>query len=273
MDPLNILNSGVGIIGMATDAASKITDITEKVSDGKVRRDETRRDGDARREMDIRNQNYSILSGKWSILFDGINAACEASQTISGIIKEQRESKAQTASVYADIEDKHKLVDAEIERARGELEIAYKKAEAETKLQGDEDERNYQVQLKQHEENILSIQKEYEIKSKAQSDSHEVEMTKLELEKERLAIERLKAEKEGERIDAEIRQMDAAIEANKMPVQTIVNCINEFLRMFMTMMTWEMTPENQYKLTQQQEMLVRFIPQLQSLPMGGGVRE
>ena len=88
-----------------------------------------------------------------------------------------------------------------------------------------------------------------------------------ERQRERIAIERLKVEKEADKIDAEIRQMDAAIEINKTQIQALINCMNQMLEFFMTMITWEMTPDNLVRLQQQQTTLLQFIPKLQVLPM------
>lgn len=81
-----------------------------------------------------------------------------------------------------------------------------------------------------------------------------------ERERERIAIDRLK-------VDAEIRQMDATIEMNKAQIQVLINCMNQMLAFFMTMITWEMTPDNLVRLQQQQTALLQFIPKLQVLPM------
>ena len=103
------------------------------------------------------------------------------------------------------------------------------------------------------------------------NNSHEAKMERIrredERERERIAIERLKVEKEADKIDAEIRQMDAAIEINKTQIQALINCMNQMLEFFMTMITWEMTPDNLVRLQQQQTTLLQFIPKLQVLPM------
>ena len=260
MDPMAILTAGKATVETATDVASKVVDLREKM-----------KDGDAHREMDSRKLEASILYGKWATVFEGVGVATTAAQAISGIVKEQRESKAQAATVYAAIEDKHKQVEAEIEHTRCELELAYRKAEAEMRHQSEVDEQNYQLQLKMHEAKLLELEMQYDAAAKKQDNSHEVEMEKIrredEREREKIAIERLKAEKEADRIDAEIRQMDAAIETNKLQVQALVNYMNQMLELFMTMITWEMTPENQIRLQQQQTALLQFIPKLQALPM------
>lgn len=88
-----------------------------------------------------------------------------------------------------------------------------------------------------------------------------------ERERERIAIERLKVDAEIRQIDAEIRQMDATIEMNKAQIQVLINCMNQMLAFFMTMITWEMTPDNLVRIQQQQTALLQFIPKLQVLPM------
>ena len=260
MDPLTILKSATDI---GSKVAETVVDCREKI-----------KDGDARRMMESEELDESILSDKWSIAFDGLGAVTTAAQTISGIIKEQRDSKAQSAAAYAEIEDKHKKVEAEIESTRTSMEIAYRKAEAEIKHQAENDDHEFQIKLKNHEERLLELQKKYDYEEKKQNDSHEAEMNKMRLEHERemekIAIERLKAEKEADKIDAEIRQMDAAIEENKIQVQALINFMNKILDEYITMMTWEMTPENQFLVQQQQTTLLQYIPKLQALTMSTG---
>ena len=85
--------------------------------------------------------------------------ATTAAQTVSSIVKEQRESKAQAATVYAAIEDKHKQVEAEINHARRELELSYQKAEREMKRQSKADDQQYQMELNKHEAKLLELQR------------------------------------------------------------------------------------------------------------------
>ena len=225
---------------------------------------EKMKDGAARREADSRKLEASILYGKWATVFEGVGVATTAAQTVSSIVKEQRESKAQAATVYAAIEDKHKQVEAEINHARRELELSYQKAEREMNRQSKADDQQYQLELKKHETKLLELQKQYDAADKTQNDSHEADMERIrredERERERIAIDRLK-------VDAEIRQMDATIEMNKAQIQVLINCMNQMLAFFMTMITWEMTPDNLVRIQQQQTALLQFIPKLQVLPM------
>ena len=125
--------------------------------------------------------------------------------------------------------------------------------------------------MKKHETKLLELQRQYDAADKTQNNSHEADMERIrredERERERIAIERLKVEKEADKIDAEIRQMDAAIEINKTQIQALINCMNQMLEFFMTMITWEMTPDNLVRIQQQQTALLQFIPKLQVLPM------
>ena len=242
MDPMAILATGKAAVETATDVVGKVVDMSEKMKDGA-----------ARREADSRKLEASILYGKWATVF------------------EQRESKAQAATVYAAIEDKHKQVEAEINHARRELELSYQKAEREMNRQSKADDQQYQLELKKHETKLLELQKQYDAADKTQNDSHEADMERIrredERERERIAIDRLKVDAEIRQIDAEIRQMDATIEMNKAQIQVLINCMNQMLAFFMTMITWEMTPDNLVRIQQQQTALLQFIPKLQVLPM------
>lgn len=253
MDPMAILATGKAAVETATDVVGKVVDMSEKMKDGA-----------ARREADSRKLEASILYGKWATVFEGVGVATTAAQTVSSIVKEQRESKAQAATVYAAIEDKHKQVEAEINHARRELELSYQKAEREMKRQSKADDQQYQLELKKHETKLLELQKQYDAADKTQNNSHEADMERIrredERERERIAIDRLK-------VDAEIRQMDATIEMNKAQIQVLINCMNQMLAFFMTMITWEMTPDNLVRIQQQQTALLQFIPKLQVLPM------
>lgn len=139
------------------------------------------------------------------------------------------------------------------------------------KRQSKADDQQYQMELNKHEAKLLELQRQYDAADKTQNNSHEADMERIrredERERERIAIERLKVEKEADKIDAEIRQMDAAIEINKTQIQALINCMNQMLEFFMTMITWEMTPDNLVRLQQQQTTLLQFIPKLQVLPM------
>lgn len=253
MDPMAILATGKAAVETATDVVGKVVDMSEKMKDGA-----------ARREADSRKLEASILYGKWATVFEGVGVATTAAQTVSSIVKEQRESKAQAATVYAAIEDKHKQVEAEINHARRELELSYQKAEREMKRQSKADDQQYQMELNKHEAKLLELQRQYDAADKTQNNSHEADMERIrredERERERIAIDRLK-------VDAEIRQMDATIEMNKAQIQVLINCMNQMLAFFMTMITWEMTPDNLVRLQQQQTALLQFIPKLQVLPM------
>lgn len=253
MDPMAILATGKAAVETATDVVGKVVDMSEKMKDGA-----------ARREADSRKLEASILYGKWATVFEGVGVATTAAQTVSSIVKEQRESKAQAATVYAAIEDKHKQVEAEINHARRELELSYQKAEREMKRQSKADDQQYQMELNKHEAKLLELQRQYDAADKTQNNSHEADMERIrredERERERIAIERLK-------VDAEIRQMDATIEMNKAQIQVLINCMNQMLAFFMTMITWEMTPDNLVRIQQQQTALLQFIPKLQVLPM------
>lgn len=260
MDPMAILATGKAAVETATDVVGKVVDMSEKMKDGA-----------ARREADSRKLEASILYGKWATVFEGVGVAITAAQTVSSIVKEQRESKAQAATVYAAIEDKHKQVEAEINHARRELELSYQKAEREMKRQSKADDQQYQMELNKHEAKLLELQRQYDAADKTQNNSHEADMERIrredERERERIAIDRLKVDAEIRQIDAEIRQMDATIEMNKAQIQVLINCMNQMLEFFMTMITWEMTPDNLVRLQQQQTALLQFIPKLQVLPM------
>ena len=149
MDPMAILATGKAAVETATDVVGKVVDMSEKMKDGA-----------ARREADSRKLEASILYGKWATVFEGVGVATTAAQTVSSIVKEQRESKAQAATVYAAIEDKHKQVEAEINHARRELELSYQKAEREMKRQSKADDQQYQMELNKHEAKLLELQRQ-----------------------------------------------------------------------------------------------------------------
>ena len=139
------------------------------------------------------------------------------------------------------------------------------------KRQSKADDQQYQMELNKHEAKLLELQRQYDAADKTQNNSHEADMERIrredERERERIAIDRLKVDAEIRQIDAEIRQMDATIEMNKAQIQVLINCMNQMLAFFMTMITWEMTPDNLVRIQQQQTALLQFIPKLQVLPM------
>ena len=114
MDPKAIMSaikaakSGADIL---TNSAQKITNMSEQLKDGA-----------ARRQMEARDQEARIVQGNWQIVFDGLGAVVSAGQAVSGIVREQRDTKNQEASIRAEIENKQKQVDADISRLQYELE-------------------------------------------------------------------------------------------------------------------------------------------------------
>lgn len=267
MDPIAIA-TGAKIAkeaaGILTDTAKTVADISEQCKDGA-----------ARRAIESQKMDLTLFQGKAGILFDGINTAMSAVNVGSEIIKSQRDSQAQAANVYAEIERNNIECEKTLINLKSEMEIKIQTAQANILHQQREDEIARQEKIKAHEARIMELQHEAELSMKQQTDSHEAEMTKMryqhEKDMEQLNIDRLNAEKAAEKVDAEIRAIDAAIENNRLYIKMLIETIKKLLQDYIVMtQTWELTPDNIQRIEMQRQALMHSLSQIQALPMKPG---
>lgn len=257
MDPkaiisaINAAKSGGDIL---TDSAHKITNMSEQ-----------RKDGDARRQMETRDQKARIVKENMQIVYDGLGAVVSAGQAVSGIVREQRESTNQAASVCAEIETKKKQVDAEINRLQYELEGNIRASDAAAEHQRVVDKQNFQHQQNEHELRLMELQKKYDATEQTEAHEHERKMLEMQIQHE---------EKMGEisiqkdQSEAEIRKIDAEIEDRKRKTDMLIMIVEKLLDIYMDCFRLtDLSPENLELLDHHRTALIQLIPQLQALPM------
>lgn len=246
MEGIKVVSGAAGAVKESAGAFGSIAKVVETFQDGKVRR-----------------------TGKYVEIVEGaVGSLASVGKTVSQICESQRNNKAATSKIYSEIAASQKEIDSKIEKARNEMMNKDRLTTAQIKDMSEKNDIARKKMSLDHEEEMKKIENQHQ----REMDSNELLKQK---EDNRFAVEMKKLEMEKERVDAEIRNMDAQTseiiertEERRRYADFILRCLEEELNLLLRIQQdSDLSPTILSELSNRRMILLGECKKLQALPV------
>lgn len=264
MDP-NMILAGANAILKGGKEISSIYDSVVKTNetkkDGEREREEKRlwglfdreeqgKDKDIERAIKMSVERRENRKETSKIIFSAFDTVTRTAQVASDIIIAQRQSKADTAKIYADIEQSQQALTAKIDNDRKTVDAEIRKIDADIERQCKEDA----LKLKEFEA-------EYQFKkTKLESEiklAEERQVGELEIQKMKLSIEIASSNAETNKIELQNQRYAEDTQLRKVSLNKTLEVIDMQLTKCREISTLNLTDENIEKLNNEIQLLIQ----------------